>query len=265
MSRENLRTVLTESLPGFRKHYLAEETPTEKAASVAEAFIKLISIEPESIDLQLMKPRGLFWGNGDKGFVDLCAVVPFLEEMLGCNHLGDELKEIKAEMFESKLENYLSECGSPMFTDESGRTAKMFKAEGAVLGQADCCRQCGSVLVLIDAKAYRIPESFHRGDYSAVQTRVGYLRGWLEQADRLADRLCSTPVGSNYNLQDSRITHILSVVCTPYPEYIPEQHSSFFLDKVTPRVATPAELRKYLLQCTPEELAAIPCAREIRI
>jgi hypothetical protein len=195
--------------------------------------------------------------------VDLTSVHAFLDSVVADTELAAELRETKAEMFELEAEKYLHECGSLVFSRQDGRTAKTFVKDKSNLGQADCCRLLGSVLVLVDAKAYKIPQAYDRGDYSAVQTRSGYLRGWLDQADRLADSLRDNPVGSNYNLHALNVTHVLTIVCTPYSEFIPERSARFFLERDTPRVCTPSELRTYLLGHGPELLARNPNSRQL--
>jgi hypothetical protein len=133
----------------------------------------------------------------------------------------------------------------------------------ALLGESDCCRKVGSILVLIDAKAYSVPRQYDRGQYSAIMTRNGYVRDWIAQADRLTDRLAANPVGDNYDLVALGVTHVLTIVATPYTEYIPERRNPFFLDPQTPRVALPSEIRDFLRKTTASELAANPNTRAV--
>lgn len=263
VTEHNLREYLIGSIPAVSEFHYRARIGSNDATRIAEGFLRLAWVEPEAIDLQLMRPQGLIFGHGDRVFVDLTRVHAFLAHVVADTELAAELKEIKGGMFEFEVETYLRECGAPVFSTGDGRTAKTFIKDKSTLGQADCCRLHGSVLVLIDAKAYKVPQAYDRGDYSAVQTRVGYLRSWLDQADRLADGLRDNPVGSNFDLHALNVTHILTIVCTPYSEYIPERGSRFFLERDTPRVCTPSELRTYLLGHGPEALARNPNSRRL--
>jgi hypothetical protein len=263
LSEQDLREYLIGSIPAVSEFHYGAIIDSKEAIHIAECFLGLARVEPSAIDLQLMRPQGLIFGHGERVFVDLTRVHAFLDSVVADTELAAELKETKAGMFELEVENYLHDCGSLVFSSRDGRTAKTFVKDKSNLGQADCCRLLGSVLVLIDAKAYKIPQAYDRGDYSAVQTRSGYLRSWLDQADRLADSLRDNPVGSNYDLHVLNVTHVLTIVCTPYSEYIPERTSRFFLGRDTPRVCTPSELRMYLLGHGPELLARNPNSRQL--
>jgi hypothetical protein len=263
MSEQNLREYLIGNIPAVSEFHYGASIDSKEAGRITDRFLRLAWVEPDAIDLQLMRPKGLIFGHGEQVFVDLTRVHAFLGCVVADTELAAELKEIKGGMFELEVETYLHECGSPVFSTQDGRTAKTFIKDKSTLGQADCCRLHGSVLVLIDAKAYKIPAAYDRGDYSAVQTRVAYVRSWLDQADRLADSLRDNPVGSNFDLHALNVSHVLTVVCTPYTEYTPERSSRFFLERDTPRVCTPSELRTYLLGHAPEVLRENPNSRRV--
>ena len=73
----------------------------------------------------------------------------------------------------------------------------------------------------------------------------------------------TTPKGDNYDLPALGIDGVLTVVCTPYTEYIPSRVPEFFLTEWVPRVVTPEELRDCLSSCTPDELSTNPRTRRL--
>lgn len=58
-------------------------------------------------------------------------------------------------------------------------------------------------------------------------------------------------------------THIVTLVCSTVPEYIDTDDPNFFVSNDLPRVATPPELRNYLVEATEEGLKALPFGKRI--
>ncbi|GAG53851.1 unnamed protein product, partial [marine sediment metagenome] len=53
--------------------------------------------------------------------------------------------------------------------------------------------------------------------------------------------LSKTKIGNNYALPDET-KHILSLVASPFPEYIDTKNDFYFLSQNIPRVCTPREI-----------------------
>jgi hypothetical protein len=262
-SEENMRDILTHGLPPFHKAFFGSVLAPDEVRQCVDAFIKLAVIVPREVDLQAMNPKKFCWGSPDWLFVNLAGILQFLTTLALAIPTRGETKQIKGDMFEADIDGHLNDVGAKPFVDEAGRTSKKFKVDGHVIGQADCSLLIGPVLVVIEAKAYSVPNRYDRGDYSAIRTRMEYLDGWLSQVDRLSQNLATNPVGSNYDLREYRVSHVLGIICTPYTEFIPSRASSYFLESSTPRVATAQEIREFLVKSTPETLARNPNSREL--
>jgi hypothetical protein len=195
-SEENMRAVLKGGLPKVHEAFFGSVLDSDEVDRCVEAFMRLAVFRPAEVDLQGMNPKKFCRGSGSL-FIDLAGVLQFLVSLASGVSTGDKAKKLKGDLLEVSIENHLEKVGVKVFANHEGRTSKTFKANGRRIGQADCCRLIGSVLVILEAKAYSIPDRFGRGEFSAVSTRNGYLRNWLEQSDRLADNLATRPVGSN--------------------------------------------------------------------
>ncbi|HEV3254772.1 MAG TPA: SEC-C metal-binding domain-containing protein [Candidatus Acidoferrales bacterium] len=263
VSEENMRGVLAHGLPVFHKALFDLSLTADETKRCIDAFLELAVVVPREVDLQGMNPKKFCWGSHEWLFVNFAGVLQFLITLALAIPTRDETKQIKGDMFEADIETHLNDIGAKPFVDEAGRTSKKFKANGQLIGEADCCRLIGSVLVIIEAKAYSVPNRYDRGDYSAIRTRMGYLDDWLAQADRLSENLSINPVGNNYDLREHHVSHVLGIICTPYTEFIPSRAPTYFLESSIPRIATPKEIRDFLIRSTPQTLAKNPNSREV--
>lgn len=258
VSEEIMREILTHGLGDFHKSVFNSILSSSEIARCIDIFLKLAVIDPDEVDLQAMNPKKFCWGDPGRLFVNSAGILQFLITLALGIPTRDEAKQLKGDMFEADIESHLAQVGTKPFTDNVGRTSKKFKSSEQIIGQADCCRKIGSVLLTIEAKAYSLSEKYDRGDYGAIRTRTDYLNGWLAQADRLSQNLAAHPIGSNYDLKKLGVSAVLGIVCTPYTEFIPNRTPFYFLAPRVPRVATPREIRDFLASSTQEALIANP-------
>ena len=135
--------------------------------------------------------------------------------------------------------------------------------------QLDVSFKVGTVLVAIDAKSIPVSPGYRAYGYEALKTRwkkfagdAGH-EGYVDKADQQALELSSHPRGTNYDLLAAGYTHVLTILCSPFPEYIDTEDPSYYLHEDLPRIATPQELRELLADTDETQLKSIPFTRRL--
>jgi len=105
----------------------------------------------------------------------------------------------------------------------------------------------GQALFVVECKAFSVPPAFDRGEISALEARREKLDAALKQVDTLCELLCKEHRGKNFELPRA-ITHVVAVVASPFPEYIPKTSDGYFLTARIPRVCTPGEIAEFVKQ-----------------
>jgi hypothetical protein len=105
----------------------------------------------------------------------------------------------------------------------------------------------GQTLFIVECKAFSVPPAFDRGEIGALQTRESKLDSALDQVDTLCELLCEERKGKNFELPRA-ITHIIAIVASPFPEYIPKRSDRYFLTAHIPRVCVLREIVEFVKQ-----------------
>jgi len=213
----------------------------DELAGFRDRFLELATAQPCSIDLHSMGPSAPIVFSGNTVLVDFYQIPFFLSQTLP-RRISDRVKSDRADVAEELVNHRLSGIG---LLEGAFAPKKLFKLNRQRLGEADVSYRVGTVLVVIDVKAYAVFDEFGRGEYSAVKTRWGYVQGWLAQADDLAKKLAHNPKGDNYDLAADGYTHILPIVCSSFHEYIDSTEPRYYLTPSIPRVAMPVELERF--------------------
>jgi hypothetical protein len=101
------------------------------------------------------------------------------------------------------------------------------------------------VLFVLECKAFKVSTGFDRGQPKELETRRQKLEEALDKVETLANMLAKEPRGRNYTIPDG-ITHIISIVVSPFPEYVHQRSGRYFLTESIPRICTVEELTKFL-------------------
>lgn len=105
----------------------------------------------------------------------------------------------------------------------------------------------GRMLFVVECKAFSVSPAFDRGEISALETREEKLNDALNQVDTLCELLSKERKGKNFELPRS-VAHIIAIVASPFPEYIPKGGDQYFLTHSIPRVCTPEEIAEFVKQ-----------------
>lgn len=119
--------------------------------------------------------------------------------------------------------------------------------------QIDAAFPIGNTLLIVECKAKGKSFGFFRGDEKAINFRNEFIRDSLTSVDSKAKWLASNPCGKNYDIR--KFKHIVPVVVTPFPEYIPSLDTWFWLEDRIPRVLTPRELKQKISDGTMEKVS----------
>jgi len=122
--------------------------------------------------------------------------------------------------------------------------AQACKSNDGKKKQIDAAFCVGNRLIIVECKSVGKSIGFDRGNLEAIRYRSEMIEKALKEVDEKAKWLVEHPVGTNYNI--SNFAEILSLVVTPFVEYIPSLRSYYWLTEELPRVLTPGELMSAL-------------------
>lgn len=129
----------------------------------------------------------------------------------------------------------------------------------------------GNTLVLAETKGHRLHYETEAVDRRFLQERWEDVRGYLEKADRTAERVAGMRDHEDLREALAGAERILPVLCRPYPEWVPTEDSRLWLrppaegDRGVPRILTPLELKEFLESTTDEEIAGLPGGYVVRL
>lgn len=108
--------------------------------------------------------------------------------------------------------------------------------------QIDYSFEIDDVLIICECKVVSYSLSFYKGEKKALDFRTDKINNALIQLDDKVKWLKRNPIGKNYNI--SKFKKIISVIISPFVEYIPSLDEKYWLDKNIPRILTPLELKE---------------------
>ena len=97
---------------------------------------------------------------------------------------------------------------------------------------------------IVEAKAKGKPVSFDRGNKDVINERQKFLEQSLKEADEKLEWLKENPIGTNYDV--SRFEFGVSILVTPFVEFIHKKNNIFWLNDEIPRILSPNELFEFL-------------------
>ena len=112
--------------------------------------------------------------------------------------------------------------------------------------QIDHAAGLGQHLVIAECKAVGKSIGFDRGDPKSIKyRRTNVIERALNEADEKAIWLSRNPKGKNYDISQYR--DILPIGVSPFVEFIPSLNARYWITDGVPRILTPAEYGKILL------------------
>jgi hypothetical protein len=160
--------------------------------------------------------------------------------------LDSEMKRIKGSTFEAAVASrVLSDCHAVSMPIRPGLKLKK-RGEQNAFAELDAYIQVGTLLFLVDCKAYSLTREYFRGDFRAVMNRRILTNEWLDGSDRRTREIAKHPAGANYTIP-KEITHLIPVVCSAFPEFWWSfDENEFLVTRKIPRVCTYHELVEVL-------------------
>ncbi len=214
---------------------------------VSNAFVKMLSTGSR-LGRQLLSHGaiGCLHRFRDQDFLDLTLHPLVLNSVLMEIQLDGEMRVIKGSHFEEEVSSrLLTDVPKSSYPMQPGLNLKR-KGEHDPFAECDVYLAVGNLLFVVDCKAYSYTLAYFGGERKAVESRSFIVQGWLAQSDNRAQKIAIAPVGANYEIP-TRITHLIPVVCTAFPEFIWDLASDNFLaDRSIPRVFTYGEMVEVL-------------------
>lgn len=153
-----------------------------------------------------------------------------------------EIGQIRGDDFEKEIEKHL-EANIDDYRPWIFHRKLLFTS--GVERDIDVSLLRGSVLFVIECKAFSVPRAFDRGEPSALRARKEKLNAALNQVDTLCQLLSKERKGRNFEIPEA-VTHIISLAASPFPEYIDDRNDYYFLTPSIPRVCTAEEITEFV-------------------
>lgn len=156
---------------------------------------------------------------------------------------GDgEIGQIRGDDFQNEVEKHLN----TNITDaEPWICHRKLQFLSRLKRDIDVSLCSSNVLFVVECKAFGVPPAFDRGEPAALGTRKEKLDAALDQVDGLCELLSMERKGRNFELP-AKVTHIVSIVASPFPEYVASRGDRYFLTPSIPRVCTPEEIVEFI-------------------
>jgi hypothetical protein len=201
--------------------------------AAAVRFLTLSDEVRELIDVSYAGPHSVFLPTIDsKVFVDYAYLSTRLYHSFFDLHVSDQ--NFKGDALEIVTQSEVSTL-----------PIAALKSFDGTRRQIDAAFAQGEILVIAECRAVGRSIAFDRGDTVAIKKRIAVVDKALQDADEKAQWLAKRPVGTNYDVREYR--GILPVGVTPFVEFIPSRAARYWIDESTPRVLSPPELRRALL------------------
>lgn len=263
--------------------------PEADPATFAHAFKRLAyldSYRPEDISLKdghpwvraapdqrpTPMPRPFIYPAGPSvRIVDLHALGNFVHGLSECLSPSPAVARTVSTDLETRLGDFIGAASNlpRAFPPATELWRKIPGGRKERVAELDVSFKVGTVLVAIDAKSIPISPGYRAYDYGALKTRWEKFagdakhKGYVKAADEQADKISRHPSGTNYDLPAQGCTHVLTILCSPFPEYIDTEDPNYYLRDDLPRIATPPELAAFLSDTNEAQLKALPFTRRL--
>lgn len=232
-------------------HHLFSDISQEEAASSCKKLTDWLTYDEDDFDkINLWERTGvkLILPVEAGIIVDYSAIPAVLSSIFtelsllaGVNGM---LGQIRGDDFENEVEKYLN-ANIPGFNTWLCHRKLLFS--NGFERDIDVSFSFDNILFIVECKAFSVLPAFDRGEPTAIANRKEKLESGLKQVDTLCKLLCNETKGRNFEIQEN-ITHIVSLVASPHPEYIDISSDRYFLTPAIPRVCTPEEIVEFVKQ-----------------
>ncbi|MBA7642235.1 hypothetical protein ES703_49924 [subsurface metagenome] len=223
----------------------------EQASSFCGQFLSFMSYERDDfknislwdrtgVKLFLPVPQGLL---ADHSAIPAVLASIFSELALLASTDG-QIGQMRGDDFEKEVEKYLEVNIHDFHPWVCHRKLRFLSGTERDI---DVSFLSGSVLFVIECKAFSVPPAFDRGEPDALQARKDKIDYALNQAVTLCQLLSKERKGKNFEIPGTA-THIISIVASPFPEYVDTRSDRYFLTPSIPRVCTPEEIAEFVRQ-----------------
>jgi hypothetical protein len=280
--------------------FTAAQLEGEELIGAAHRYLEDSGVDPDAVDLEAGRDRFLHLvGSAEKGPAD----PPFLQTSIGntrysyllhrfgriyaldlmhADHWLHRIMDLiasrtgrgrqaslKGDRVEDQIWDFFGDSRAVERVDEL-RNYVVERRRGQDDDDLDVPLKVGTTLVLAEAKGHRLHYETEAVDCRFLEERWESVRDYPEKADRTAERVAG--MRDHEDLRDSLVgvERILSVLCRPYPEWIPTEDPRFWLrppaedNRGVPRILTPLELREFLESASNDEIAALPSVYVVR-
>lgn len=194
---------------------------------------------------------------------------------------GTHDADVRTTVFDSELANYLGtlDCVEVAFQEHRRYSGSPNIHPPTSPGEdleIDLPLNVGSVFVPIQTTTSVLDIGYEEGDHEVFLRRWRFVKDKLRDTDRkYANKLVEDPT-SNEFLRSTGITHVLPIICTPFPEPVVSTRESYWLrslpeelqnavsgegfrilqdqSQILPRILTPTELYEFLKTASKAEL-----------
>jgi hypothetical protein len=173
--------------------------------------------------------------------------------------MNGQIGQVRGDDFENEVENYLR---SNIADFQPWICHRKLEFLMGLERDIDVSFLLGQVLFVVECKAFSVSPAFDRGETKALETREEKLDIALKQAGTLCELLSKERKGKNFELPLA-VTHIVGIVASPFPEYIPKRDDRYFLTRNIPRVCTPEEIAEFVKQFRLSAYLSRPSVLEI--
>jgi len=203
-------------------------------------FLKYDNTHASDIDLKKLVPRKLFIKiDNFKYIFDYSGIITLLTSiMLPLSRLDGDVANKRSEHFEIKTNEYVKK----IFGQNSfwiGRK-EIYNSKNEAI-EIDSSFVIDDILFILECKSINVSLGFFKGDQRALDYRKNKNISALQQVNKKIEFLYKFNTGSNYSIP-SNVKYIVSLIVSPYPEYIWEFNEELFLTSKIPRIIVLDEL-----------------------
>jgi hypothetical protein len=238
----------------------ADGLPATEITRVAQQTIGLLKCDlarAKGWDGLLGRGLGCLFQWGDACVLDLTLLPLVIHDLLFDLHLDNALRQIKGTTFERTVAERLAKDVKDVHFPIKPNLKLKRRGEKDPYAEADVYLQSGTLLFLIDCKAYSRRRGFMKGERQETENRWVLVAEWLKEGDRRAREVAAAPIGANYSVPNE-VTHIVAVVCSAIPEFMWETNETTNLTDQIPRVCSYAELVEFLKSFNSSQLDLKP-------
>lgn len=249
-STEDFRQYLEKVYRGIHKNLFGDITPEQASLSCGQLLSWMTYDENDFKAISLWDRTGmklLLPASG--GFLTDHSAIPavlasIFSELALLTSSDGKVGQIRGDDFQNEVEKHLN---TNIPDAEPWICHRKVQFLPGLERDIDVSFWSGNVLFVVECKAFGVPPAFDRGEPVALQTRKEKLDAALSKIDSLCELLSMERKGRNFELP-AKVTHIVSIVASPFPEYIDSKSDRYFLIPSIPRVCTPEEIVKFIRQ-----------------